>query len=147
MAAANAIEFGIPLLDVTAFDTAHSAMKLVSEELLQKHQVLPLFKRGNRLFVGVSDPTRTHALDEIKFHTNLTVEPILVSSDALHRALEQWSQASDATTGFGDDGEDGLENLEVGTDDDLGQAADSGVDAKGDDTPVVKFVNLSLIHI
>lgn len=145
MAAANAIEFGIPLLDVTAFDPTHSALKLVSEELLQKHQVLPLFKRGNRLFVAVSDPTRTHSLDEIKFHTNLTVEPILVNSDALHRALEQWSQASDAAGSFGGDDEEGLDNLEVGTDDDLGQGSDTGVDAKGDDTPVVKFVNKVLI--
>ena len=145
MAAANAIEFGIPLMDVTAFDPVHSALKLVSEELLQKHQVIPLFKRGNRLFVGVSDPTRTHALDEIKFHTNLTVEPILINSDTLSRALEQWSQASDATSSFGGDAEDGLDNLDVGSDDDLSQASDSGVDAKTDDTPVVKFVNKVLI--
>ena len=144
MAAANAIEFGIPLLDVTAFDPSQSALKLVSEELLQKHQVLPLFKRGNRLFVGVSDPTRTHALDEIKFHTNLTVEPILVADDALRRALEQWSNASDAmSSNFGDD-DDGMDNLEIGTDDDL-SSTDSGVDAKTDDTPVVKFVNKVLI--
>ncbi|RYF87876.1 MAG: type IV-A pilus assembly ATPase PilB, partial [Caulobacteraceae bacterium] len=87
LAAANAIEFGIPLLDVGAFDPAHNAMKLVSEELLQKHQVLPLFKRGSRLFVGITDPTQTRALDDIKFHTNLVVEPILVAEDQLKRAL------------------------------------------------------------
>ncbi len=59
LAAANAIEFGIPLIDVTAFDPAHNAVKLVSEELIQKHQVLPLFKRGGKLFVGTSNPTQT----------------------------------------------------------------------------------------
>ena len=120
MAAANAIEFGMPLLDVNAFDPAQSAIKLVSEELLQKHQVLPLFKRGNRLFVGVSDPTRTHALDEIKFHTNLVVEPILVDEDQIRRTLEQW-HASHDTMGDalgGDD--DGMANLDVGGGDDAG---------------------------
>lgn len=145
MAAANAIEFGMPLLDVVAFDPAQSAIKLVSEELLQKHQVLPLFKRGNRLFVGVSDPTHTHALDEIKFHTNLVVEPILVDSDQLRRALDLWMSASDSLgSSFGSDDE-GLENLEIGSDDDMSNADSSGVDAKGDDTPVVKFVNKVLI--
>lgn len=143
LAAANAIEFGMPLLDVNAFDPAQSAVKLVSDELLQKHQVLPLFKRGNRLFVGVSDPTKTHALDEIKFHTNLVVEPILVDDESLRRALEQWGSASDAMTAFGDDDE-GLDNLEIGTDEDMTQS-ESGIDAKGDDTPVVKFVNKVLI--
>ncbi len=146
LAAANAIEFGMPLLDASAFDPAHNAIKLVSEELVQKHQVLPLFKRGGRLFVGVSDPTKTHALDEIKFHTNLTVEPILVDEDSLRRTLDQWLNAASNLTGsFGGDDDDGLDNLEVGTDDDMGVGGDSAVDAKGDDTPVVKFVNKVLV--
>lgn len=146
MAAANAIEFGMPLLDVASFDPAHNAVKLVSEELLQKHQVLPLFKRGSKLFVGVSDPTnKMHALDEIKFHTNLVVEPILVDDDSLRRALDQWINANSNLSGaFGGDDEEGLDNLEVGNDDELA-GADSGVDAKGDDTPVVKFVNKVLV--
>jgi type IV pilus assembly protein PilB len=146
MAAANAVEFGMPLLDVAAFDVAHNAVKLVSEELLQKHQVLPIFKRGNKLFVGVSDPTnKMQALDEIKFHTNLAVEPILVDHDSLLRALDQWLNAhANLTSAFGSgDDDEGLENLQVGTDDDA--ANESGVDAKGDDTPVVKFVNKVLI--
>nr|7LKM_A Chain A, Pilus biogenesis protein [Xanthomonas citri pv. citri str. 306]7LKM_B Chain B, Pilus biogenesis protein [Xanthomonas citri pv. citri str. 306] len=104
LAAANAVEFGMSLLDVSAFDASQNAVKLVSEELLQKHQVLPLFKRGNRLFVGVSNPTQTRALDDIKFHTNLVVEPILVDEDQIRRTLEQW-QASNAALGsaLGDD--------------------------------------------
>ena len=144
MAAANAIEFGMPLLDVTAFDPVHNALKLVSEELVQKHQVLPLFKRGNKLFVGVSDPTKTHSLDEIKFHTNLVVEPILVDEDSLRRTLEQWSSLSDnMSDSFGAD-DDGLESLDVtGGDEDSPSADGSAV--KDDDTPVVKFVNKMLV--
>ncbi|MET0891197.1 MAG: type IV-A pilus assembly ATPase PilB [Stenotrophomonas maltophilia] len=146
MAAANAIEFGMPLLDVAAFDPVHNALKLVSDELVQKHQVLPLFKRGNKLFVGVSDPTRTHALDEIKFHTNLVVEPILVDEDSLRRALEQWSNLTDnLNSTFGSD-DDGLESLDIaGGDDEPGSAAEGAAGNKEDDTPVVKFVNKMLV--
>jgi len=93
MAAANALEFGMPLLDVSVFDASQNAVKLVSEELLRKHQVLPLYKRGNRLFVGTANPTQN--LDEIKFHTNLVVEPILVDEDQLKRTLELWLAAND----------------------------------------------------
>jgi type IV pilus assembly protein PilB len=145
LAAANAMEFGMPLLDTQAFDPSHSAIKLVSEELLQKHQVLPLFKRGNKLFVGVADPTRSHgALDEIKFHTNLIIEPVLVDEDQLRRTLDQWQSAANALSGsFGDD-DDGLESLDVEAGDDEG-GSESAVDAKGDDTPVVKFVNKVLV--
>ncbi|WP_299346388.1 type IV-A pilus assembly ATPase PilB [uncultured Pseudoxanthomonas sp.] len=145
LAAANAMEFGMPLLDTQAFDPSHSAIKLVSEELLQKHQVLPLLKRGNKLFVGVADPTRSHgALDEIKFHTNLIVEPVLVDEDQLRRTLDQWQNAANALSGnFGDD-EDGLDSLDVDASDEEG-GSESAVDAKGDDTPVVKFVNKVLV--
>ncbi len=146
LAAANAIEFGMPLIDVTAFDPAHNAVKLVSEELIQKHQVLPLFKRGGKLFVGTSNPTQTAALTEIQFHTNLVVEPVLVDEDQLRRTLDQWLNAASNLSGsFGGDDDEGLDNLEVGTDDDMGGGADSAVDAKGDDTPVVKFVNKVLV--
>lgn len=145
LAAANAMEFGMSLLDASAFDPAQNALKLVSEELVQKHQVLPLFKRGGKLFVGVSDPTRSHsALDEIKFHTNLIVEPILVDEDQLKRTLDQWQSAASSMGGsFGDD-DDGLENLDVEAGDEEA-GGDAGVDSKGDDTPVVKFVNKVLV--
>ncbi len=146
LAAANAVEFGMPLLDVSVFDASQSAIKLVSEELLQKHQVLPLFKRGNRLFVGVSNPTQTRALDDIKFHTNLTVEPILVDEDQIRRTLEQWQASSDAIGDALGDDDEGMGNLQVSAgDEDMGSGGDTGVDAKGDDTPVVKFVNKMLV--
>ncbi|WP_313445264.1 type IV-A pilus assembly ATPase PilB [Stenotrophomonas indicatrix] len=143
LAAANSLEFGMPLFDVSTFDSSQNAMNLVSEELLRKHNVLPLFKRGGKLFVGTSNPT--HSLDEIKFHTNLVVEPILVDEDQIRRTLEQW-HASHDTMGDalgGDD--DGMANLDVGGGDDDMASTDSGIDAKGDDTPVVKFVNKVLV--
>ena len=62
LAAANSIEFGMPLFDPSTMDPAQSAIRLVKDELLQKHHVLPLFKRGGRLFVGVSDPTNTGSI-------------------------------------------------------------------------------------
>ncbi len=144
LAAANALEFGMPLLDVSVFDASQSAISLVSEELLRKHHVLPLFKRGGRLFIGTSDPT--HSLDEIKFHTNLVVEPILVDEDQIRRTLEQWQSKHDTlggSLGGGDD--DGMGDLDVSSGDDEGGNTESGVDAKGDDTPVVKFVNKVLV--
>ncbi len=78
---ASSAEFGIPLIDAEALDLAQLPMKLVREDLINKHKVLPLFKRGNRLFVGISDPTNLRALDEIKFQANHIVEPILIDEE------------------------------------------------------------------
>ena len=144
IAGANAVEFGMPLFDAAALDLNQAATKLVSEELINKHQALPLFKRGNRLFVGISDPTNTRALDEIKFAANLTVEPILVDEDKLRKTIDLALTASDSMGDAMDDAE-GLENLESTSGDD-DNASDNLADAKGgDDTPVVRFVNKVLL--
>ena len=142
LAAANSIEFGVPLLDAVTFDPAQSAVKAINEALIRKHQVLPLYKRGNRLFLGVSDPTNTQALDEIKFQTNLVIEPILVSADQIQRCIDQWLEANDALSDTVD-GDEGLENLDTSGGDDISN--ETGVDVKTDDTPVVKFVNKVLV--
>ena len=135
LAAANSIEFGMPIFDVGSLDPAQSAIRLVSEELVRKHAVLPLFKRGGKLFVGLADPTNTRALDEIKFHTNLVVEAILVDEERIKRTIDHWLESADALADAVAD-EEGLDRLDVsGGDDELG--GDSGIDAKGDDTPVV----------
>ena len=143
MAAANSIEFGMPIFDPGAMDGSMSAIKLVKDELLNKHQLLPLFKRGGKLFVGTADPTDTHALDEVRFHTNLVVEPILIDEDNIRRTIEKWLENSDSLDDTLGDSE-GLDNLDIsGGDEDA--ASDAGNDAKGDDTPVVKFINKVLI--
>ncbi len=142
LTAANAVEFGLPVFDPAVMPPQPETVKLVSEELLQKHKVLPLFKRGNRLFIGTSDPANFQSLDEVKFQTNLAVEPVLMDADALQRTLELWQNTGDALGGLLDEDED-LGTLDV---DDSDPAADKAGEAKGeDDTPIVKFVNKILI--
>ncbi len=93
IAIAASQEFGVPLLDLDAIQPDLDTIKLVSDKLLAKHRVLPLVKRGKRLFVAVSDPTNLHALDEIKFQTGLSIEAVVVEEDKLQRigtkAIEQ----------------------------------------------------------
>jgi type IV pilus assembly protein PilB len=135
-------EFGMPMMDAAAVNPANMPLKLISEELVSKHHVLPLFKRGKRLFVGIADPMQSHALDEIKFHSNCMVEPILVERTSLLRVIESLlNTMRDTMPDMGGDELDGLE-LETGDD----EAESTGIDANAiDDAPVVKFVNKILL--
>lgn len=144
VAMAASAEFGVPLYDVGAIDFTQLPLKLVSEELITKHRALPLFKRGNRLFVGLSDPTNLRALDEMKFQSNHSVEPILIDERGLARAIEQ--ALSQSSTSVDVEGDEGLESLDLNAGDDDAESGSGGHDASGaDDTPIVKFVNKVLV--
>src|ERR1700722_2394144 len=145
VAMAASAEFGVPLFDAEALDLAMAPIKLVSEKLILQHKALPLFKRGNRLFVGLADPTNLHALDEIKFQTNHTIEPILISEEQLGRAIDLALNAVGTTVDGLDDAE-GLDTLDVDSGDLEADEGSGGIDATGnDDAPIVKFVNKVLV--
>ena len=146
VANAASMEFGIPVIDVRAIDPRAMPLKLVDEKLIQQHKALPLWKRGSRLFVGIADPTNLTALDAIKFAANMPVEPILVAEDLLERMIDTALAGADQLNAGGDEDDEGLTDLESESgdlDDDGGGS--TGVDAGGDDTPVVRFVNKVLL--
>jgi type IV pilus assembly protein PilB len=137
-------EFGMPMIDVSAIAPGNMPLSLISPELISKHQALPLLKRGKRLFVGIADPMQLHALDEIKFHSNCMVEPILVERAQLGRAIDSaMASLNDVPPDLG--GGD-LEDLALESGDDDGETTGGGIDANSnDDAPVVKFVNKILV--
>jgi len=139
IAIAASLEFGAPLLDLDALQPDLEILRLVSEKIVRKHRVLPLVKRGKRLFLAISDPTNLHAIDEVKFATGLSVEAIVVEEDKLDklltRSLEQVDTAMPELAS--DDFE--LDSLEVTSDED---AIDEGVErADVEDAPIVRFIN------
>jgi len=133
-------EFGVPFFDLSAVDKSSLPSNLVSEKLIRQHHALPLFKRGNRLFVALSDPTNFQALDDIKFHTRLSTETILVEEDKLITAIDSFLDAAD--TSMTDLLDSDLENIELSGGDEAPPEDDtSGID----DAPIVRFVNKILL--
>jgi type IV pilus assembly protein PilB len=145
-AAAASQEFGVPLFDALAVDLKIAPIRSIEQALIEKHRAVPLFRRGNRMFIGIADPTNDRALEEIKFQSKTLVEPIIVDDNTLTRLIEQAMSQGD-TIAEGMDDDEGLENLDVqGGDDDMDAGSASGVDVQGnDDTPVVRFINKVLI--
>src|SRR5512139_3498017 len=87
IAIAASQEFGAPLMDLDAIQPDLDTVRIVSEKILRKHRVLPLVKRGKKLFLAISDPTNLHALDEVKFATGFSIEAIVVEEDKLAKLL------------------------------------------------------------
>jgi type IV pilus assembly protein PilB len=135
-------EFGVSLLDLNALVLDMDIVKLVKEDLIRKHHALPIFKRGKRLYIGLSDPTNLQALDEIKFATGTNTEAILVEEDKLSKAIDKALEDMDGgLADMADDELDNLDDLEVAEERNLDDIDESEID----DAPVVKFVNKVLL--
>jgi len=134
-------QFGLPLLELKALDKEMQPKEVISEKLIRQHRVLPLLRRGNLLFVGVSDPTNQQAIRDIQFSTGLTVEPLLVEDDKLGEAIDKFFDSG--TSGMEDLGEVDLDGVSIEQGGEVKEEAIAGSDA--DDAPVVKFVNKMLL--
>ncbi|HUN74437.1 MAG TPA: type IV-A pilus assembly ATPase PilB [Steroidobacteraceae bacterium] len=144
IAIAASSEFGVPLFDLDAVNLDLETVQLVSDKLLAKHRVLPLFRRGKRLFLAVSDPTTHQAIDEIKFQTGLGVEAVVVEDDKLQKAVDKAiEQADTQMPSLGDEEGVDLEGLEVTGGDEVSEDKITRDDVE--DAPIVRFVNKIMI--
>ncbi len=142
IAVAASHEFGVPLLDLDAIEIDLDCLREVDQKLLNKHRVLPLLKRGQRLFLGISDPTNLQAIDDIKFQSALRIDPVIVEQDKLEECITRALEAVDTSMSSLEDDDFDLENLDVSSGDD---EPDDVTSNDVDDAPVVRFVNKILL--
>jgi type IV pilus assembly protein PilB len=141
VAVAASHEFGVPLLDLDAVEVDLDVIRAVDQNLISKHRVLPLVKRGKRLFLGISDPTNLQAIDDIKFATTLSIDPVVVEQDKLEERINAAIEAVDTSMGGLEDDDFDLENLDIGPDEQEDEIQKDDVE----DAPVVRFVNKVLL--
>ena len=132
--------FGAPIMDLNGFDVEQINKDLVDPKLAATRRVLPLQKRGNRLFVAVSDPANLQALDEVRFKTNLVIDPVVVEDDKLGQAIAKFAEtAGQKLSDMVSDGDLEFE-VEVG-----GKSSEEEANPDVDDAPVVRYLQKILI--
>ncbi|WP_434633006.1 type IV-A pilus assembly ATPase PilB [Chromobacterium sp. CV08] len=132
--------FGYPLLDMGTLDTEQLPKGLVDEDLIGSRRLLPLLKRGNKLYIGTSDPTQTSAYHAITFKTGLTVEIVVVEDDKLSKTLGRYQDNS--TSALKELENEDFGDLEFADPD---AQIESGPQVEVDDAPVVKFIHKMLL--
>jgi type IV pilus assembly protein PilB len=131
--------FGYPLMDLSMFNLQMLPPKIIDDKLMQTQRVIALTKRGNKMSVAISDPTNTQALDQIKFQSEASVEPVIVPHDTLIALLAQLGKSAEQS--LNDLAGDGQE-MEF-ADDTAEAVVDQGNDIE--DAPIVKFLNKILV--
>ena len=135
-------EYGIPVFDVSAMNRDLLPDHQIDSDMMMKHHAVPLFKRGNRLFVAISDPMNLAALNEFKFAAGMNTDAVLADDAALTQLIHDIAEGS---SGLERDmaslGTDGEYDLELGT----STAEEEETPDAADDTPIVRFVNKILL--
>lgn len=134
-------QFGVAYMDLDAINPEVFAKDSVSEKLARQHRILPLYKRGNKLYIAMSDPANQQAVNDVQFSTGLSVEGLLVEDDKLGQAIDRLYDSPAAAL-------EGLDDLEL---DGFESEHDSEADGDAvsmdpaDEAPVVRFVNKMLL--
>jgi type IV pilus assembly protein PilB len=137
--------FGVPLLDLTGVEPELLPTSALDTKLVASKRAIPLFKRGNRLFLGMSDPTNEQLLSELKFATGSVVEPVVVEEDKLATLIKRFGESSAKALDqmIGDD--TALGDIDFGAGDESQAESGAGAPEEVDDAPVVKYVQKVLI--
>jgi type IV pilus assembly protein PilB len=133
--------FHAPLFDIAGFDIDQVNKELIDPKMIVTRRILPLQKRGNRLFVAVSDPANLQALDEIRFKTNLVIDAVVVEDDKLAQTITKVVEA------MGQNLKDlvSAEDLEIDLAEGTPAAAEDEANPDVEDAPVVKYIQKILL--
>jgi type IV pilus assembly protein PilB len=132
--------FGYPLLDLNAVDMDQLPVNLIDSKIVSNHRVLALGKRGNRVFVAMSDPSNEQVLQEVKFATGMTMEPVVVEDDKLERVVKKLTDSSAKTL------EQATEDVDLSGMEITDAEAQPDIQTEDiDDAPVVKYVTKILL--
>ncbi|SCC06058.1 MULTISPECIES: type IV-A pilus assembly ATPase PilB [Snodgrassella] len=123
--------FSIPYLNLELYSQNLVPLDLINLKIMQQHMCVPIFKRGNRLFLAVSDPTSIQHYQKIATDAGCILNLVIVRDDQLRQLLENLDQESSSL----------LEGMDsVGDGEATGSNAMSADDEDGENGPVAKFV-------
>ena len=138
-------QYHVPSINLEDFEIEPDIIKLVSEEVALKHQILPVHRAGSSLVIAMADPSNIYAIDDVKFLTGYNVEVVVASESQIARSLDEYYAAEEEGTASYDEIVSGFDDadIEFGVDDDDVNVLD--LEKSAEDAPVVKLVNLILV--
>ena len=136
-------QYRVPAVNLDEFEIDPEVIKLIPKEVCEKNKIIPLSRAGSQIVVAMADPTNLHAIDDIKFLTGFSVEPVVAGEGAIAQAIErnytpQGPSYDDVMAGFD---ENEIQVSEIEEDLDL-----NALEKQSEDAPVVRLVNMILLN-
>jgi len=89
-------EYGYPFIDLDQFEVYPDVLELISLDVAKKYMVMPIHLNQNCLTMAMMDPTDLEIVEDIKFRTGLSLQPVIASETAITNAIQQYYGTSDA---------------------------------------------------
>jgi type IV pilus assembly protein PilB len=137
-------QYRVQSINLEEYEIDEDVRKLVSQEVCERHKVIPVSRSGSTLILAMADPSNLHAIDDIKFLTGYNVEPVVSAESAIQKTIEKYYNAAPEISydqimeGF-DEGE-----IEVTGDEEELNAGD--LERAGSDAPVIRLCNAILLN-
>jgi type IV pilus assembly protein PilB len=138
-------QYGVPSINLRHFEIDESVINLIPSEVSQKYLVLPVNRTGATLTIAMADPTNVFAMDDIRFMTGYTVEPVVASEMAIREAIEKYygsSHALELKKVMDEMAEADTEALELLDDEE--ELDVHQLESASEEAPVVRLVNIIL---
>jgi type IV pilus assembly protein PilB len=137
-------QYRLPAINLDEYEIDAEVVKLVSREVCEKHRIIPVSRSGQSLIVAMSDPTNLNAMDDIKFLTNFSVEPVVASEPAIQAAIERYYSAGPSYDEVMADFQLDDEDIDFKADEEEINALE--LERASADAPVVRLVNVLLLN-
>jgi type IV pilus assembly protein PilB len=132
---ALANQFSMEYVDLTTNGIADKIdTKLIPEDLVKKHLILPMGKVGGRLQLIIHDPLDLELLDMLRFRLNSEIEPRLSSRTQIKAVIESRSGGGARPV------DPGQALVTDSIDRTIDRSVDKSIDVTADDAPIVRLV-------
>src|SRR3990172_12332146 len=135
-------QFAVPCINLSEVEADPSLHKLLTLDIMEKYQAVPIKKEGSTILLAVSDPSNHFVIEDVRFHTGLNVKLAVASEAAIKAAIDKYyDDTAQMATLISDFKE---EEMEIVTE----EAQESVTDLKKatEEPPVVRLVNLILTN-
>ena len=136
-------QYRVQSIDLGQYEIQREVLQLITQDVCERHKIIPVSRAGSSLIVAMADPSNLHAIDDVKFLTGYNVEPVVSSESAILAAIERSYQAPEISY---DDIMDGFDEkeIEVAVDDDDVNLLD--LERASEDAPVIRLCNAILLN-
>jgi type IV pilus assembly protein PilB len=140
-------QYNLPFINLSNIILTSEIIGLVPAEIAQKHQVIPIERKGKILELAMIDPFNIHAIDDVEFVTGFRVRPLVCPETSLTRALKEYYDVNTALTKLIKEIETGEAggDIEVLDEDEEALSGDE-LEQAINDAPVIKLVNDIIIE-